>query len=70
MLGQFVRAELPPEADYVIVDAHPPMWPAAVGELVRRHTPVLVVSREQVALLSIYRNPARQPRARAPGALP
>jgi hypothetical protein len=70
LLGRFVHAELPPDADYIIVDAHPPMWPPAVAELVRGHTPVFVVSREQVALLSIYRNPARQPRVRAPGAVP
>lgn len=61
LLGRFVRDSLPTDVDYVIADSHAPMWPPAIVPLLATDKPVVRVRREGVALLSIYRNPARSP---------
>ena len=57
MLRRFVTEELPPDADFVLVDNHPPMWPPPVAELVRTARPVLTVSRCGVPLLWVFEGP-------------
>lgn len=57
MLGRFVTDELPPDADFILVDNHPPMWPPSVAELVRTARPVLTVSRCGVPLLWVFEGP-------------
>lgn len=58
MLGLFVRDAIPSDADWIIVDNHPPMWPPAVAELVGSHEPCVTVSRCGVPLLWILAGPA------------
>jgi hypothetical protein len=61
LLGRFIGAELPADADYLIVDSHPPLWPPALFPVLERQKPLLRVRREGVTLLRIYANPAKGP---------
>ncbi len=54
LLGRFVRDRLPTDADWLIVDNHPPLWPPAVAEFVPRSRPALTVEREGVPLLWVF----------------
>lgn len=57
MMGRYVTDRLPPDADWIIMDHHPPMWPPPVVELMRTTTPVFTVSRDGVWLVAIYPGP-------------
>jgi len=59
MLNRFVRGELPPDADWVIVDNHPPLWPPAVAALVRTQQPVFTATCCGVPVLWIFAGPHR-----------
>jgi hypothetical protein len=61
MLGQYVTDEIPPEADWVLVDNHPPMWHEAVFPLVDNTDPVETVSRDGTPILWIYPGPGQAP---------
>lgn len=58
--GRYVTDRLPPEADYILVDNHPPLWPPAVAELVRTGTPVATYPCRGVPLLWVFRGPANE----------
>jgi tetratricopeptide (TPR) repeat protein len=62
MLGRYVTDRIPPDADWVIVDHHPPMWPPPVVELMRAAAPGFTVSRDGVWLVAIYPGPQRAPK--------
>ncbi len=59
MLGRFIKDDIPADADYVIADNHPPMWPEAVRMLISTETPCMTVRLDGVPLLWIYEAPAR-----------
>ena len=57
LFGRFVTGRIPSEADWVLVDNYPPLWPPAVRELVASRKPEVTVSREGVPLLWIFSGP-------------
>ncbi len=59
LFGRWVRGELPADADWIMVDNHPPMWPPAVAELVRTAAPAVTIQRGGTPLLWIFPGPAR-----------
>jgi len=61
LLGRFVGDRLPTDADWLIVDNHPPLWPPAVTEFVRTTRPTLTVQRDGVPLLWIFPLPHAAP---------
>lgn len=59
MLGYFIKDEIPADADFILVDNHPPMWPEAVRRLTSTATPCMTVGLDGVPLLWIFEGPAR-----------
>ena len=60
MLGRFIKDDIPADADYVIADNHPPMWPEAVRGLISTETPCMTVRLDGVPLLWVFASPARE----------
>lgn len=60
MLGRFVRGPIPADADWVIVDNHPPLWPPAVAEMVLTRQPVFTVNCCGTPILWIFAGPRQQ----------
>lgn len=63
LFGRWVRGELPAEADWIIVDNQPPMWPPPVATLVQTAVPAMTIRRGGVPLLWIFAGPARSRKA-------
>ncbi len=61
MAGRFVKGELPPDADWIIVDNCPPLWPPAIARLVHTRRPVVTVSRCAVPLMWVFPGPRQDP---------
>jgi len=59
MKDHWVTDRIPPNADWIIVDNHPPMWPPPVAELVRTTAPVSTDGRDGVWLVAVYPGPQR-----------
>ncbi|NLJ35775.1 MAG: hypothetical protein GX358_06010 [candidate division WS1 bacterium] len=55
MWQRFVTDQIPPDADWVIVDNSPGTWAPAVWELRRMHQPAITIERAGVPLLWLYR---------------
>ncbi len=59
MLSFFIKDDIPPDADFILVDNHPPMWPDAVRGLTLSATPCATVRLDRVPLLWVFEGPAR-----------
>lgn len=58
LLGRFIREDIPADADYIIVDNHPPMWPDAVRRLLSETPPAATVTCDGVPLLWVLPGPS------------
>ena len=54
LLRRFVQDRIPDDADWLIVDNHPGLWPPAVAAFLPRATPALTVERDGVPLLWVF----------------
>jgi hypothetical protein len=57
MLGYFVKDQIPEDADWILVDNHPPMWSETVEKLVATQEPFVTIEIGDVPLLWIFRAP-------------
>lgn len=58
-MNRYITGEIPQDADWVIVDNHPPLWPPSVAEMVLTKQPAFTVECCGTPILWIFAGPHR-----------